>query len=329
MKTIESFQKNLNTVNNENINDFALKLFHFQAQNNEIYRRYLNELNIDPISIKSIHHIPFLPIEFFKQFTVKTGTWKPQVIFESSGTTGQIRSKHHVRQLAWYLKNAERIFNTFYGDLKDFHILALLPSYLERNNSSLVAMTDHFIKKSGSEYSGFYLDEVDELYRKLLKLKDDKKKTILIGVTFALLDFCGEYPIDFKELIVIETGGMKGRRKEMIRGEVHAQLKKGFSVEMVHSEYGMTELLSQAYSFGDGKYVSPSSMRVILREINDPFQYKNDNKTGAINIIDLANIETCAFIETKDLGLINQDGTFEILGRFDNSELRGCNMMSI
>ncbi len=329
MKTRKSFQKNILSVNNDNFNEFALKLFYFQSQNNEIYRTYLEYLSVNPLSVNSIEKIPFLPIEFFKHFQIKTGDWNSELVFESSGTTGMVTSKHHLHESGWYLQNAERIFNSFFGDLSDYHILALLPSYLERNNSSLVMMVDHFIKKSGSVYSGFYLDQLQQLHEQLHHLKNDSKKTILFGVTFGLLDFCEKFKTDFKELIVIETGGMKGRKKEMTRMEVHSQIKRGFSVNKVHSEYGMTELLSQAYSKGDGIYYCPQTMKVLTREINDPFQVKNDHKTGAINIIDLANVATCAFIETKDLGVVYSNGSFEILGRFDNSELRGCNLMAI
>ncbi len=329
MKTIESFRENLFSVNNDNFNDFALELFHFQAQNNEIYRSYIELLGRNTAAVTTITEIPFLPIEFFKHFPVKTGAWEEEMIFESSGTTGSETSKHYVSDPGLYLRNSERIFNEFYGSLDNYHILALLPSYLERGNSSLVYMVDHFIKRSSSAFSGFYLNEFDRLHEKLQKLKHDSRKTILFGVTFGLLDFCHQYSVNVEDLIVIETGGMKGRRKEMTRVEVHGHIKKGFSVEMVHSEYGMTELLSQAYSCGDGKFMCPPTMKILTREINDPFTLKRDHKTGAINIIDLANIETCAFIETRDLGNMNDDGTFEVLGRFDNSELRGCNLMVI
>ena len=329
MKTIESFRDNLFSVNNDNFNDFALELFYFQAQNNEIYRSYIELLGLNVSSVKSIDNIPFLPIEFFKHFEVKTGSWEAKITFESSGTTASETSKHYVRDPDLYLRNSERVFKEFYGPIDNYHILALLPSYLERGNSSLVYMVDHFIKKSGSAFSGFYLNEFDRLHDQLQKLKHDTRKTILFGVTFGLIDFCQRYSTKMEDLIVVETGGMKGRRKEMTREEVHAHIKRGFSVEIVHSEYGMTELLSQAYSKGDGKFRCPSTMKILTREINDPFTLKNDQKTGAINIIDLANIETCTFIETRDLGTINDDGTFEVLGRFDNSELRGCNLMAI
>ncbi len=329
MYSAERFKKELFNVNNDNFNDFALELFFFQSQNNEIYKTYLKLLNVDSLNVRKIEQIPFLPIEFFKHFPVKTGNWVPEQTFESSGTTGLAPSQHFIKDTDLYQKVCWNIFNDHYGDLRDYAVLALLPSYLERNNSSLVNMVDYFIRQSGSEFSGFYLDEFDELHARLIRLRDQKVKTILFGVTFALLDFCREFPLEFEDLIIIETGGMKGRKKEMTRIEVHEVIKAGFSVEMVHSEYGMTELISQAYSLGNGKFSEPFSMKVLIREINDPFSVIYNEKSGAINVIDLANIDSCSFIETKDLGKKDSFGRFEILGRMDNSDIRGCNLLII
>jgi len=325
--TANSFKNELHNITNDNFNDFALKLFYFQSQNNEIYKTYLDNIDIDPLSIRSVEKIPFLPIEFFKKFKIKNGNWTPELIFESSGTSGMDNSKHFLKDSRFYKRNCEFIFRQYYGDVDDFVFLALLPSYLERENSSLIFMMDHFIQRSSFKYSGFYLYDMDDLYKQLKILRNKNIKAILFGVTFALLDFCENFSLEFDDLIIIETGGMKGRRKELTRSEVHERIKKSISVKMVHSEYGMTELLSQAYSKGEGKFTEPTTMKVIIREINDPFSYVPAEKNGGINAIDLANIDTCAFIETKDRGIKHEDGSFEVLGRLDNSDLRGCNLM--
>ena len=307
--------------------DYALQLFKFQAKNNLIYKQYLNHLNIKVNSIDSIRKIPFLPIDFFKSHTVKSCEWEPSVVFESSGTTGQIRSKHYVEDLSYYHKVAEEIFNRFYGSLRGYHIMALLPSYLERDNSSLVEMVDYFVKETASPYSGFYLHDKKSLVKKLLEAKHKTGKVILIGVSFALLELAEEYDIDLSGVIVMETGGMKGRREELTREELHSRLRKKFNVQHIHSEYGMTELLSQAYAKEKGHFKTADWMRVLLRDMNDPFDLNPFLKSGGINVIDLANVQSCAFVETQDIGRNVGEGDFEILGRIDNSDLRGCNLL--
>lgn len=309
--------------------DLALELFQLQSIENEVYKSYLKARKIDLKSIKTLTSIPFLPIRFFKDFPVVCGKVNSfNSFYSSSGTTGMITSKHFIWSESWYLDHAQRIFEKEYGALKDYHVLALLPAYLERPGSSLVSMAKHFIEKSGSEHSGFYLYNQDELLKKLDQLKDDSRQVLLLGVTFALLDLAesGKALSPMKNLIVMETGGMKGRRKEMIREEVHDILKGYFKVNSIHSEYGMTELMSQAYSKGDGKYTLPFSMRVMLRDVNDPLSWSGRSQ-GGINVIDLANFHSCAFIETQDLGRFDEDGFLEVLGRFDNSEIRGCNLL--
>lgn len=309
--------------------DLALELFHFQSIENEVYKSYLKARKIDLKSIKSLKSIPFLPIRFFKDFPVVCGkTSNFNSFYSSSGTTGIITSKHYIWSESWYLDHAQQIFEKEYGALKDYHVLALLPAYLERPGSSLVSMTKHFIEKSDSDHSGFYLYNQDELLAKLDQLKNDSRKVLLLGVTFALLDLAesGKAISPMKNLIVMETGGMKGRRKEMIREEVHDILKGFFKVKSIHSEYGMTELMSQAYSKGDGKYTLPFSMRVMLRDVNDPLSWSGRSQ-GGINVVDLANFHSCAFIETQDLGRFDENGFLEVLGRFDNSEIRGCNLL--
>lgn len=325
----KSLYQQFTKINNDNFDDFALKLFHFQSQKNKVYRAYLRHIGANPAKVTKIEEIPFLPIEFFKTFVVKTGEWKEEAIFESSGTTGLQTSKHHIKDISFYNKCSSTIFSSVYGDLHQYTFLALLPSYLERGTSSLVYMADHFIRQSRSEFSGFYLNDYEKLFANLQFLKQKNAKVILIGVTFALLQFCKTYPINFRDLMVMETGGMKGRGKEMVRREVHEVLKHGFSVQDIHAEYGMTELLSQAYARQDGRFKCPGWMRVMIREMNDPFQWEMRGRSGGINIIDLANIHSCAFIETKDIGIKHSDGSFEVLGRFDNSEIRGCNLLVV
>ena len=271
--------------------------------------------------------MPFLPIEFFKSQRVVSNNHDVQVIFTSSGTTGITTSSHNVTDVSWYEASFRKAFELFYGDIKDYTVLALLPSYLEREGSSLIYMADDLIKQSQNPDSGFFLYNHEELYKQLIKQQHNNKPTLLIGVTFALLDFVENYSLNFSELIVMETGGMKGRRKEMIREELHEQLRKGFGVAAIHSEYGMTELLSQAYSKGDGIFNCPPWMRIITRDTNDPITLIKDNKAGGINIIDLANVNSCSFIATQDLGKVYADGSFEVLGRFDNADIRGCNLL--
>jgi phenylacetate-coenzyme A ligase PaaK-like adenylate-forming protein len=330
MEFLKSFEDRLNNSSEEEFNELALALFTYQAGHNLLYKQYIQTLGVSIDDITNISQIPFLPISFFKSHQIKTASWESEHVFESSGTTGMETSKHQVNNLEDYLKNASGIFQNCYGDITDFHFLALLPSYLERNNSSLVFMMDHFIKVSDSEYSGFYLDEIKQLIGVLEALSNDKsKKTVLVGVTFALLDMVEKFDLDFPELIVMETGGMKGRRKEMIREEVHALLKKGFGTNNIHSEYGMTELLSQAYSKSSGVFHENEKMKIIVRDINDPLTMLDQGMTGGLNIIDLANIHTCGFIETQDMGRKLSPTTFEVLGRFDNSDVRGCSLMTV
>lgn len=306
----------------------ALEIFRFQAKANLVYKKYLQYLNVDPEAVFSLEKIPFLPIEFFKTQEIKTGAFEAETIFKSSGTTLQQRSRHLVADLSFYLHNAELIFRQFYGPLTDFVFLALLPSYLEQGESSLVAMVDHFINGSGQQEPGFFLDQFDVLKNAIKNARESGKKVMLFGVTYALLDLADNLgDADFSEVIIMETGGMKGRRKEMIREELHAVLKAAFKVPAIHSEYGMTELLSQAYSFGNGIFHTPKTMKILLRDMNDPFEINSNLRSGGINVIDLANIDSCCFIETKDIGKIHPDGTFEVLGRFDNSDIRGCNLL--
>lgn len=331
-----------------NFEQLALEIFRFQLTENPIYRNYVRYLGISPSKIHRVEQIPCLPISFFKSQQVITGNVTPQLVFESSGTTGQIPSRHFVSDLPFYEAHSQQIFEKMYGPMTDYHVLALLPSYLERNNSSLVYMVQRFIYRSFSASSGFYLENTRELLEKLRDLMTDSRKILLIGVTFALLDLVEETnDLTFirenaDRFIVMETGGMKGRREELLREEVHALLTSGFGVSKIHSEYGMTELLSQGYSQGDGVFTLPPAMKIFLREVNDPFSYlpafpigdrqdiRERGRTGGINVIDLANIDSCCFIETQDLGSFTPtyDG-FKIMGRFDNSDVRGCSLMVV
>lgn len=311
----------------ERFNETALQVFNYQAQHNPVYSQFIEGLKIDTASITSYSQIPFLPIEFFKSHTILSTGEHVEVTFTSSGTTGMITSSHRITDITWYEESFRRAFNIFYGDIRDFTVLALLPSYLEREGSSLIYMVDDLIKQSNHPDSGFFLYNHDELFHQLKKQQDAGKPTLLIGVTFGLLDFIENYQVNFPELIVMETGGMKGRRKEMIREELHTILGKGFGVKQIHSEYGMTELLSQAYSKGDGIFNCPPWMKIIIRDTNDPLSTLQTGKTGGISVIDLANINSCAFIATQDLGRIYPDGSFEVLGRFDQSDIRGCNLL--
>jgi len=328
LETFKSFSESLIDINDNNFEDIALRLFRFQAENNPVYRQYLDYLNRTPERVESIFEIPYLPIAFFKNQLIKTGEWETKAEFLSSGTGGAVLSKHLINDLDFYLAHSEGIFRHFFGSPESYHILALLPSYLERKGSSLIEMVNHLIVKSKSIHSGFYLYNYGELVDKLLTLNDDhNRKVILWGVSFALLDLAEKYVLDLKHCTIIETGGMKGRRREWIREELHQYLNQRFQTNVICSEYGMTELLSQAYSLGSGRYKCPSSMKIIIRNINDPFEFLENGKTGAINIIDLANFHSCAFIETQDLGVVDDDGYFEVLGRMDNSDIRGCNLL--
>ncbi len=329
MQEFKSFSKRLESLTLDQFDDFALELAQFQARHNPIYSAYLKARKIQASSIKKLEDIPFLPIQFFKDSLVYCGNPESATqVYSSSGTTGAITSKHLLWSEEFYLNHAQKLFEQAYGPLSDFHVLALLPAYLERPGSSLVAMASHFIKESKSEASGFYLYNQQELLQQLATLASGGRKVLLLGVTFALLDLTEtKEPFQgFPNLIVMETGGMKGRRRELIREEVHEQLCSFFQVPFIHSEYGMTELLSQVYSKGNGKYEVPTCMRVILRDLNDPLSLSVRSQ-GGINLIDLGNFHSCAFIETQDIGKWDEHGFLEVLGRFDHSELRGCNLL--
>ncbi|MCC8423792.1 acyl transferase [Mucilaginibacter sp. UR6-11] len=316
------------TINNdEQFNTIALQVFQHQAKNCKVYAEFISGLRLDIAEVKSVQQIPFLPIGFFKRHSILSATDDIQVTFTSSGTTGMVTSSHYLTDISWYEESFRKAFQLFYRDIKDYTVLALLPSYLERQGSSLTYMAQDLVTQSQNPDSGFYLYNHDDLARQLARQQRAKKPTLLIGVTFALLDFVDQHQINFPELIVMETGGMKGRRKEMIREELHETLCTGFGVKAIHSEYGMTELLSQAYSKGAGIFYCPPWMRIITRDTNDPLSLVTNNKAGGINVIDLANINSCSFIATQDLGKIYADGGFEVLGRFDNADIRGCNLL--
>ena len=329
MLQFNSLIERIKTVQPDQFNDLALEIFELQYHHNEVYHEWCSSLNKTPKNVSRLDEIPFLPIEFFKSHTIRTGQWQPRTTFESSGTTGKDTSKHFVKDETFYLENCRLGFESVYGSLSEYVILALLPSYLERGNSGLISMVNHFIQRTYSEHSGFYLNEFDELQEKLKFLQNGNKKVILWGVTFALLDFVERHSLNFPDLIIMETGGMKGRREELVRSEVHAHLTEAFDMDMIHSEYGMTELFSQAYSKGGGVFYPNATMKVIGRDVNDPLNYPVFDRTAAINVIDLANLFTCSFIETKDLGTVSEGGSFEVKGRMDNSDLRGCNLLVV
>ena len=305
----------------------ALQVFEFQYHNNPVYRNFCNLLDRKPGQVKSIEKIPFLPIEFFKSHKITSSEASEEIIFTSSGTTGQVKSKHFVTDLAIYEESFRRAFTNFYGSVENYAVLALLPSYLERKGSSLIYMVDDLIKKSKNPASGFYLHDLEALAQKLNELEQKQQKVLLIGVSFALLDLAEKFSLNLKHTAVMETGGMKGRRKEMIRAELHEILKQGLGVENIHSEYGMTELLSQAYAVKNGIFECPPWMKLLIRDPEDALTLLPDGKSGGINVIDLANSNSCSFIATQDLGKNLGAGKTEILGRFDNSDIRGCNLM--
>lgn len=321
-----SAERVFSTDTSTSFESVALEVFQYQSAHCAVYSEFIQSLGIKPISIQKVSDIPFLPIQFFKTHSVISGEQDPQITFSSSATGG-VQSRHSVTDLSVYEESFRKSFKKFYGDIEQYAILALLPSYLEREGSSLIYMVDDLIRKSGNSRSGYFLYDHEKLYQALESLKSKNTPIILIGVTYALLDFAEQYQLDFPDLIVMETGGMKGKRKELIREELHALLCRGFGINAIHSEYGMTELLSQAYSKGDGIFECPPWMRVAIRDINDPFELLGAGKTGGINVIDLANLNSCSFIATQDLGRLNRDGHFEVLGRFDNSDVRGCNLM--
>ena len=307
----------------------ALKVFRFQYENNLVYKEFCDFMNTDIQKVKSIQQIPFLPIQFFKSHNVVSTTDAIHETFTSSGTTGMITSKHLVTDISVYEQSYRNAFSEFYGNIEDYVVLALLPSYLERSGSSLIYMVKDLIELSNNEHSGFYLNNYDELIAKLIELDNAGQNIILIGVTYALLDLVEKQKFQLKNTIIMETGGMKGKRKEMIREELHELLCKGFGVQSIHSEYGMTELLSQAYSLGNGIFECPAWMHILIRDTEDALTYVTHGKSGGVNVIDLANINSCSFIATQDLGKKYPNNSFEILGRFDNSDIRGCNLMVI
>ena len=305
----------------------ALKVFRHQYENNIVYREFCELLKTDSHKVKSLEQIPFLPIQFFKSHNVVSNTNIIQETFTSSGTTGAVTSKHLVTDASIYEESYRKGFSQFYGNIEDYVILALLPSYLEREGSSLIYMVEDLIQLSNHSESGFYLHNHDELIKKLIELDHSGQNVILIGVTYALLDLIEKQQFQLQNTIIMETGGMKGKRKEMIREELHQQLCDGFGVSVIHSEYGMTELLSQAYSLGEGVFECPSWIQILIRDTEDALTYIPQGKTGGINVIDLANINSCSFVATQDLGKKNPNNSFEVLGRFDNSDIRGCNLM--
>lgn len=315
----------------------ALAVFRYQASENAVYGNYLKALKVNPESVFELEQIPFLPIEFFKTHKIITGSRiedNEPIIFTSSGTTGMAQSKHYVCDVSIYEKSYRKGFEHFYGNIEEYAVFALLPSYLEREGSSLIYMVNDLIALTKNSYSKFYLNNTDELIGWLMlreeflqRPENSGKKNILFGVTYALLDLIEKQNFKFKNTIIMETGGMKGKRKEMVREELHTVLCDGFGVDTIHSEYSMTELLSQAYSKGNGIFYCPPWMKVMIRDTNDPFSFLSQNKTGGINVIDLANINSCSFIATQDLGKCFSDDSFEVLGRLDNSDIRGCNML--
>jgi hypothetical protein len=345
-------------VNEGSFQDLALEIFQFQYRHNPVYRTYVDMLKFNPKAVKDLLEIPFLPIRFFKTHSVKTTGFEPTYEFQSSGTTASINSRHFIKDIEIYRESFTRAFELFYGPVENWCIIGLLPSYLERKpaspagrNSSLVFMVSELIRRSVHEQSGFYLNEYEKLYNTLKDLEEKKQKTLLIGVTFALLDFANDHPLPLKNTVIMETGGMKGRREEMVRHELHEFLRKQFTIDVIHSEYGMTELLSQAYSKGNGIFYCPPWMKVFVRDEEDPLSVQSsefrvqsqqsensprlltpDSRLsikGIINVIDLANIYSCSFIATDDAGKLYSDGSFEVLGRVDNSDIRGCSLMTI
>ena len=316
-----------NIKSDKQFTKIALTIFKHQFKNNKVYRSFCDLLYIHPSDVTMVEDIPFLPIQFFKSRKVLSSLSEVEEVFSSSGTTGSITSKHFVTDMNVYKESYLKGFHHFYGNIKDYVVLALLPNYLERKGSSLVYMVDDLIKKTNNPESGFYLNNLDELAQKLITLDKSGQKVLLIGVSFALLDLIEEKQFKLKNTIIMETGGMKGRRKELVRQELHLLLKNGFGVKEIHSEYGMTELLSQGYSRGNGVFETPPWMKILTRDTEDALTINLAEKSGGINVIDLANYNSCSFIATQDLGKVHQNGTFEIIGRFDHSDIRGCNLM--
>lgn len=327
MDFLKDYKNKIFFENIKNFNELALELFKFQAETNKIYKRYIQYLCLNPADIKRIEDIPFLPVQFFKEHKILCEGVDYQTIFESSGTSNLNPSKHFISDVEIYKKSLHKSFELFFGNINDYIILALLPSYLESKNSSLIFMVKELIKASNDNRSGFYLYNYKDLYSLINSLSKGKKKIFLLGVSFALLEFAQKYNVDMHNSVVMETGGMKGRGKELPREELHKILCKSFNKKEIQSEYGMTELLSQSYSMGKGIFKSPPWKKILIRNIYDPFEMLEANKSGGINVIDLANITSCAFIETSDIGVLQENNTFKVLGRIDNSDIRGCNLM--
>ena len=318
-----------NIQTNQEFKKAAIEVFKHQFKNNKVYRSFCDLINVHPSDVQKVEDIPFLPIQFFKSRKVVSAADDVQEIFTSSGTTGSMTSKHFVTDINLYKESYLKGFHHFYGNIEEFTVLALLPNYLERKGSSLVFMVDDLIAKSNNPESGFYLHNLEELAQKLVKLDKNGQKVLLMGVSFALLDLIEKQQFTLKNTIIMETGGMKGRRKELVREELHLLLQNGFGVDEIHSEYGMTELLGQAYSKGKGVFKTPPWMQVLTRDTEDALTINPAEKNGGINVIDLANYNSCSFIATQDLGKAYKEGTFEIIGRFDNSDIRGCNLMML
>lgn len=323
---INELENRVFEIDKGDLTRLALDIFQFQYHNNPLYRQYTDTLRIDPRSVQTLPQIPFLPISFFKTHAVRSGNFIPEAVFESSGTTQTGNSRHEVKELGLYKRSFKAGFEHFYGPVSDWCILGLLPAYLERSNSSLVVMADELIRLSGHPGSGFYLYEHDKLYQVLRDLEHQGQKTLLLGVSFALLDFAENYSLSLKNTIVMETGGMKGRRKETTRPELHEFLTQRLGLGVIHAEYGMTELLSQAYSAGNGLFKAVPWMKTLVRNEDDPFDVR-EHGAGILNIIDLANIWSCSFIASDDAGKVHRDGSFEVSGRVDNSDIRGCSLL--
>jgi len=327
MDTVALRQRIFSIKTPHDFNAVAVDIFHYQYEQNKIYGQFVDALGIIPDNIDQYNNIPFLPVSFFKTHRVVTGDQEEQVVFESSGTTGSATSRHFVTDFSLYEESFTSGLKLFYGEISQYCIFALLPSYLERQNSSLVHMVERLMWKSNRAFGGFYLDEMQKLADSIRTATNSGNKVMLFGVTFALLEMAEKYPVTIPDAIIFETGGMKGRRKELTRMELHEQLTRGFGVEKIHSEYGMTELLSQAWSQGDGIFRTPPWMKILISDPNDPLSLLEEGHTGGINVIDLANINSCSFIATQDLGLKNVDESFEVLGRFDSSDIRGCSLL--
>lgn len=324
MITIEEI---LNISTPQEFEEKALAVFRFQAEKNSVYKTFLSHLKINPLTIKTTEQIPFMPISFFKDFKILSNVNNYEKVFTSSGTTGKNTSRHYVHKISDYHAELDAGFKYFFGKYQDYTIFSLLPAYAERTGSSLIEMVEHWKQKTGQTQNEHYLYNHKKLYEDLLVAQNRKKKIILIGVTFALLDFAESFPFEMKNTILIETGGMKGRKKEITRAELHSILKKAFCLKKIYSEYGMTELLSQAYTKGGETFITPPWMKILLRDTQDPLSLVKNKKSGGINIIDLANLYSCSFIATDDLGRIHPKNEFEVLGRFDNSDVRGCTLM--